>query len=79
MEKPKCYYCQGKKARKNSFFCSQKCAALYADEILEGYEMVYCYHCQHWYIDDHLTHCLPNKYINASEWLNENEITIKEM
>lgn len=43
-----CYYCQKRDVQPGTFFCSQRCAALWADEKLHEYDLVWCPTCQDW-------------------------------
>lgn len=43
-----CYSCGRKKARPHSYFCSQRCAAEWADEIAGGNEVAWCPTCKNW-------------------------------
>lgn len=46
--KPLCVTCHEKPVRKGSYFCSQKCAAEWADELYAGNENLWCEVCQEW-------------------------------
>lgn len=60
---PICFECHMKPARKDSRFCSGRCAAAWADEILKGYDDAWCEHCYAW-VDDygHKAECPNNIY-----------------
>lgn len=45
---PKCYGHCGKVARVGYMFCSDRCAALYADELVRGNEDHWCPVCEDW-------------------------------
>lgn len=45
--RPRCYGCDNK-ARARSRFCSMRCAAAYAEELIEGNEDAYCPTCNSW-------------------------------
>ncbi len=68
--KPKCYGCN-KKAKKGHLFCSMKCAAMYAEELIIGNEQSYCFTCSEWVCDEfsHNQNCVPNT-ITMDQWVN---------
>lgn len=46
-----CYGC-GRAARKGSRFCTQRCAAEYAEELVEGNDDWWCSECDEWHGDE---------------------------
>lgn len=46
--KPLCLYCGNKPARNNSFFCSYRCGADWADAFLLLEPIAFCYECDKW-------------------------------
>lgn len=67
IEGPKCYGCD-RKARHGSLFCTQKCAAEWAEEIILGNEEVYCYNCKEWHSESRSAECV-GRFITMDEWL----------
>lgn len=45
---PQCYGCRTRAARKGSRFCTQRCAADYAEELVEGNDDTWCPACADW-------------------------------
>jgi hypothetical protein len=57
---PKCYGHCGKVARAGKMFCADKCAALYAEELVRGNEDHWCPVCEDWKTIDR---AMPGKLI----------------
>lgn len=51
MARRSCYCCP-RPARPRSYFCSNRCAAQYADELMAGNEDSWCPHCEE-YVSDY--------------------------
>ncbi len=66
MNKPKCYGCN-RKARRGSLFCSQRCAAGYAEELILGNGEVYCYDCEEWHSESYSAECY-GQFVTMYEW-----------
>lgn len=50
--RPRCYHGCDKPARKGYRFCSQRCAAEYAEELVMGNDDAWCPKCKQWvYVD----------------------------
>lgn len=58
--KPRCYHGCDKPARKNGRFCSQKCAAEFAEELVLGNDDKWCSNCQEW-VDNEGHECSHKK------------------
>lgn len=50
--RPQCRECE-RDARKGSLFCSQRCAAAWAETVLLGYEETWCENHLEWYALDY--------------------------
>lgn len=46
--KAKCYLCREKPVRSGSRFCTQRCAADFAEELVEGNDDYWCSKCCSW-------------------------------
>ena len=53
---PRCYGC-ARKARPDSRFCSDRCAAGYAEELVAGNEDSFCIQCDAWVGDGIYAQC----------------------
>lgn len=47
MTRPRCFNCD-RPARPGSMFCTQRCAAVYAETLLEGFDDVFCPVTERW-------------------------------
>jgi len=56
MRRPRCYGCGERPIRQASFFCTQRCAADYAEEIALGNDIAWCPSCNDW-VDLHDGRC----------------------
>jgi hypothetical protein len=72
MMTPKCYGCD-RKARKGSLFCSQKCAADYAEELLLGNDEVWCPATEQWHAAS--DQC-PGQHVHMHEWASRAATTL---
>ncbi len=52
MIKPRCYNCGDRPAPPGAYFCSHKCARIYAEELLAGGDEQWCGHCREWVAPD---------------------------
>ena len=50
--KPRCYNCNERPAPAGSYFCSNKCARIWAEEIKLGDDEAWCGHCRAWVSPD---------------------------
>lgn len=46
--RPRCYSCGEKRVRPGSRFCSNRCAAMWAEELAAGNDDAWCDGCQEW-------------------------------
>lgn len=56
-KRPVCFECHSRPARADSRFCSQKCAAAWADEWLQGFDDGYCPKCGEWVTTEKCDDC----------------------
>ena len=57
--RPRCYACGKKRVRRGSRFCSNRCAAEWAEELASGNDDAWCIGCQEWVgeVDGHCVKC----------------------
>lgn len=74
--RPYCYNLCGMKARNRSLFCSQHCAAIWAEAIAQGNNEVWCETCREWVSGpefEYTSHQAQNPNHITVRWIREED------